>query len=66
MGVSLRCASGRATAHYANASVLRYRSALPNSMLRIPHASCILMFYLVCRYTVALPYLTLIMKHLQD
>ncbi|MDW8348521.1 MAG: hypothetical protein RML94_16275, partial [Bacteroidia bacterium] len=24
--------------------------------LRMPHASCILMFYLVCRYTVALPY----------
>ncbi|MCS7076973.1 MAG: hypothetical protein NZ455_09710 [Bacteroidia bacterium] len=40
MGVSLRCASGRATAHFAFASVLRSRFALPNGMLRIPHASC--------------------------
>ncbi|MDW8348352.1 MAG: hypothetical protein RML94_15425 [Bacteroidia bacterium] len=39
MGVSLRCASGRATTHYADASVLRSRFALPNGMLRIPHAA---------------------------
>ncbi|MCS7077279.1 MAG: hypothetical protein NZ455_11250 [Bacteroidia bacterium] len=41
------------------------RFALPNGMLRIPHASCILMFYLVFIRTLALPYLILIIKYLQ-
>ncbi|MCS7076644.1 MAG: hypothetical protein NZ455_08045 [Bacteroidia bacterium] len=49
MGVSLRCASGRATAHYAHASVLRYRCALPNGMLRIPHAAAFYRFILFLR-----------------
>ncbi|MCS7075985.1 MAG: hypothetical protein NZ455_04725 [Bacteroidia bacterium] len=64
MGVSLRCASGRATAHYAFASVLRYRSALPNGMLRIPHASSFWMFYLISIHAFALPCLILIIKYL--
>ncbi|MCS7075649.1 MAG: hypothetical protein NZ455_03015 [Bacteroidia bacterium] len=41
------------------------RFALPNGMLRIPHASCILMFYLVFIYTLALPCLILIINYLQ-
>ncbi|MCS7077660.1 MAG: hypothetical protein NZ455_13170 [Bacteroidia bacterium] len=57
--------SGRATAHYAFASVLRSRSALPNGMLRIPHASSLLMLYLIFIHTFALPYWMLIIKCLQ-
>ncbi|MCS7076237.1 MAG: hypothetical protein NZ455_05995 [Bacteroidia bacterium] len=66
MGVSLRCASGRGTPHYAFASVLRYRFALPNGMLRIPHASRVLILYLVYIHAFALPCLSLIIKQLQD
>ncbi|MCS7075356.1 MAG: hypothetical protein NZ455_01540 [Bacteroidia bacterium] len=39
--------------------------ALPNGMLRIPHASSIWMFYLVFVYISALLCLMLIIKHLQ-
>ncbi|MCS7077115.1 MAG: hypothetical protein NZ455_10425 [Bacteroidia bacterium] len=39
--------------------------ALPNGMLRIPHASSFLIFYLVYRCTFALPRLSLIIKYLQ-
>ncbi|MDW8345462.1 MAG: hypothetical protein RML94_00795 [Bacteroidia bacterium] len=41
------------------------RFALPDGMLRIPHASSLWMFYLICTYTLVLPYLILIIKHLQ-
>ncbi|MCS7028637.1 MAG: hypothetical protein NZ519_07725 [Bacteroidia bacterium] len=56
---------GRATAHYADASVLRYRFALPNGMLRIPHASCILIFYLIFIPIFALPCFIFIINYLQ-
>ncbi|MCS7076279.1 MAG: hypothetical protein NZ455_06205 [Bacteroidia bacterium] len=42
------------------------RCALPNGMLRIPHASCVWMFYLVFYTILALPFLMFIIKHLQD
>ncbi|MCS7077122.1 MAG: hypothetical protein NZ455_10460 [Bacteroidia bacterium] len=45
--------------------MLRYRFALPNGMLRIPHASSVWMFYLISTHTFALPCLMLIFKHLQ-
>ncbi|MCS7076219.1 MAG: hypothetical protein NZ455_05905 [Bacteroidia bacterium] len=45
--------------------MLRYRSALPNGMLRIPHASCILTLYFVFIPAFALPRLMLIIKYLQ-
>ncbi|MCS7075660.1 MAG: hypothetical protein NZ455_03070 [Bacteroidia bacterium] len=45
--------------------MLRYRYALPNGMLRIPHASSILMFYLVFIHTFILPCLMFIIKYLQ-
>ncbi|MDW8347563.1 MAG: hypothetical protein RML94_11450 [Bacteroidia bacterium] len=41
------------------------RFALPDGMLRIPHANCFLVFYLICTGIFALPCLTLIIKHLQ-
>ncbi|MCS7075384.1 MAG: hypothetical protein NZ455_01680 [Bacteroidia bacterium] len=41
------------------------RCALPNGMLRIPHASCIPMFYLIFRHRLALPCLRLIINCLQ-
>ncbi|MDW8346420.1 MAG: hypothetical protein RML94_05635 [Bacteroidia bacterium] len=44
--------------YYACASVLRYRFALPNGMLRIPHASSLWMFYLVFIHIFALPFLS--------
>ncbi|MCS7075331.1 MAG: hypothetical protein NZ455_01415 [Bacteroidia bacterium] len=51
MGVSLRCASGRATTHYADASVLR--TALRHAPY--PSRSSVLMFYLIFMHTFALP-----------
>ncbi|MCS7075879.1 MAG: hypothetical protein NZ455_04185 [Bacteroidia bacterium] len=39
--------------------------ALPNGMLRIPHASCILMLYLVFIHIFALPCFIFIINHLQ-
>ncbi|MCS7076524.1 MAG: hypothetical protein NZ455_07440 [Bacteroidia bacterium] len=41
---------------------LRY--ALPNGMLRIPHASRILMFYLVFMHILTLPCFAFIFKYL--
>ncbi|MDW8348634.1 MAG: hypothetical protein RML94_16855, partial [Bacteroidia bacterium] len=42
------------------------RFALPNGMLRIPHASSFWMFYLVFIPAFALPSLMLIIKYLQS
>ncbi|MDW8346727.1 MAG: hypothetical protein RML94_07240 [Bacteroidia bacterium] len=42
------------------------RSALPNSMLRIPHASSFWMFYLIFMHLLVLSCLILIIKYLQD
>ncbi|MDW8346872.1 MAG: hypothetical protein RML94_07970 [Bacteroidia bacterium] len=54
MGVSLAAlGSGYCALRYRFGASLRY--ALPNGMLRIPHASCILMFCFFYTY----PYFTL-------
>ncbi|MCS7076641.1 MAG: hypothetical protein NZ455_08030 [Bacteroidia bacterium] len=65
MGVSLRCASGRRAAGYADASVLRFAPHWANA--HPPHASrsSFWMFYLVFRHIFALSYLVLIIKNLQ-
>ncbi|MCS7029596.1 MAG: hypothetical protein NZ519_12610, partial [Bacteroidia bacterium] len=41
------------------------RCALPDGMLRIPHANCIFMFYLIFRHTLALPCLIRVINCLQ-
>ncbi|MCS7029444.1 MAG: hypothetical protein NZ519_11830 [Bacteroidia bacterium] len=46
-------------------SVLRSRFALPNGMLRIPHANRISMFYLIFKHALALPCLILVINYLQ-
>ncbi|MDW8346910.1 MAG: hypothetical protein RML94_08160 [Bacteroidia bacterium] len=64
MGVSLAAlGSGYCALRLRFGATLRF--ALPNGMLRIPHASCIWIFYLVFIYTFALPCLILIIKYLQ-
>ncbi|MCS7076850.1 MAG: hypothetical protein NZ455_09085 [Bacteroidia bacterium] len=65
MGVSLRCASGRRAAGYAYASVLRCATHCSRT-LRMPHASCLLMFYIIFKHMFALPCLRLIIKYLQS
>ncbi|MCS7077266.1 MAG: hypothetical protein NZ455_11185 [Bacteroidia bacterium] len=63
MGVSLAAlGSGYCALRYRFGATLRF--ALPNGMLRIPHASCLWMFYLICMYAFVLPCLSLIIKHL--
>ncbi|MCS7077856.1 MAG: hypothetical protein NZ455_14190 [Bacteroidia bacterium] len=46
---------------------LRYRFGATHCSrtLRMPHASCVLMLYLVCIHTFALSYLILIFNHVQ-
>ncbi|MCS7028642.1 MAG: hypothetical protein NZ519_07750 [Bacteroidia bacterium] len=61
---SLRFGSGYCALR--SRSVLRSRFALPNGMLRIPHANSILMFYLVFKCVPALLCLMLIIKHLKN
>ncbi|MCS7076436.1 MAG: hypothetical protein NZ455_06995 [Bacteroidia bacterium] len=62
MGVSLAAlGSGYCALRYRFGATLRY--ALPNGMLRIPHASCILILYLIFIPVVALPCLILIIRY---
>ncbi|MCS7077996.1 MAG: hypothetical protein NZ455_14890 [Bacteroidia bacterium] len=64
MGVSLAAlGSGYCALRVRFGATLRF--ALPDGMLRIPHASCSLTLYLICRYTLALLCLMLIFKHVQ-
>ncbi|MDW8346651.1 MAG: hypothetical protein RML94_06860 [Bacteroidia bacterium] len=65
MGVSLRCARvGLLRTTLTLGATLRF--ALPDGMLRIPHASSFWMFYMIFRYTFALPCSMLIIKYLQS
>ncbi|MCS7077921.1 MAG: hypothetical protein NZ455_14515 [Bacteroidia bacterium] len=59
------CGQGRRATGYAIASVLRF-AAHCSRTLRMPHASCFLIFYLICTYTFALPCFRLIIKYLQS
>ncbi|MDW8346196.1 MAG: hypothetical protein RML94_04490 [Bacteroidia bacterium] len=62
MGVSLRCARvGVLRAALSLRCCATLRTVLTHA-LRMPHASCILMFYLVFRHIFALPCLVLIIK----
>ncbi|MCS7076356.1 MAG: hypothetical protein NZ455_06590 [Bacteroidia bacterium] len=64
MGVSLACARvGLLRTTLTLGATLR--CALPYGMLRIPHASCLWMFYLVFRHISALPCLIVIINYLQ-
>ncbi|MCS7077448.1 MAG: hypothetical protein NZ455_12100 [Bacteroidia bacterium] len=64
MGVSLAAlGSGYYALRYRFGATLR--SALPNGMLRSPHASSFLIFYFISIYEFALPCLMLILNYLQ-